>query len=39
MSEGIDVENNEGEVLKASFDRWTFTWTGRLEDQGPSGEK
>jgi hypothetical protein len=33
MSRGTDVEKNEGEVLTTSLSRWTFTWTGRLEDQ------
>jgi hypothetical protein len=39
MSEGTDVKKNEGEVLKASMNRWTFTWKERLEDQRHAGEQ
>jgi len=39
MSEGTNVEKNKGEVLTASFNRWTFTWTGRLGDQRPAEEQ
>jgi hypothetical protein len=39
MSEGINVDKKEGDVLTASFNRWTSTWTGRLEDKRPAGEQ